>query len=73
MDTDVLAVTLVLLGEHDEAVSAIAATASQAPEVASSRLADRLTRTVGLARQRFPRSGDVRDLGEQVMALSSTV
>jgi hypothetical protein len=73
MDIDVLAVTLVLLGEHDAAVSAIAAAASQAPEVASSRLAGRLARTAGLARQRFPRSGDMRELGERVMALSSTV
>jgi hypothetical protein len=73
MDTDGLAVTMVLLGEHDEAVSRIAAALPAARGVASSRLADRLARTVGLARQRFPGSPEVAGLGEQVMALSATV
>jgi hypothetical protein len=71
MDTDGLAVTAVLLGEHGEAITALSAAVAMAQTVASARVADRLARTLTLARRRFPASANVEELGEQIQVLTA--
>jgi hypothetical protein len=71
MDIDGLAVTGLLLGEHDDAITAITTAVSMAEAVSSARVTERLRRTVALARQRFPASPDVEGLSEQVRALAA--
>jgi hypothetical protein len=71
MDTDGLAVTALLLGEHDEAITALQTAAVMAQGVASARVAVRLARTLALAQRRFPASADVSELAGQIGALAT--